>query len=144
MSSAHGKGRLKVVLDTNIYIAAFEFPGSRTGVLWHAAEVGRYALFASPAIVRETMRVLRTRFGWPEDRIGRLVRVIDAVAIIVAPRRSVRGVPADPDDNHVLECAAEAAVDLIVSNDHHLVDLKSWSGIPIITGLEFRRTLGYP
>jgi uncharacterized protein len=48
----------------------------------------------------------------------------------------------DPDDNRILECAVDAKADIIVSNDHHLLDLESWAGIPIVTGADFRRVLG--
>jgi predicted nucleic acid-binding protein len=49
---------------------------------------------------------------------------------------------ADPYDNRILECAAEGKADLIVSNDHHLLELKIWNQIPIVAGVDFRRTLG--
>jgi predicted nucleic acid-binding protein len=31
---------------------------------------------------------------------------------------------------------------IIVSNDHHLLELKAYAEIPIVTGPVFRRTLG--
>ena len=37
MSPAPGAERLKVVLDTNVYISAFQFPKGRNAVLWRAA-----------------------------------------------------------------------------------------------------------
>ena len=39
----------------------------------------------------------------------------------------------DPDDDHVLACAASAEARPIVSGDSHLVDLKTYQGIPIHT-----------
>jgi hypothetical protein len=43
---------------------------------------------------------------------------------------------------YIPECAVDGKADLIVSNDHHLLDVKAYSGIPIIAGVDFRRTLG--
>jgi hypothetical protein len=40
------------------------------------------------------------------------------------------------------EVVPKRQADLIVSNDHHLLDLKSYGNIPIVTGADFRRTLG--
>ena len=54
----------------------------------------------------------------------------------------VRAVMADSDDDRILECAVEGKADLIVSNDRHLLQLKEYAGIPIVTGADFRRTLG--
>jgi predicted nucleic acid-binding protein len=59
MTHAPDADRLKVVLDTNIYIAAFEFPRGWNAVLWQAARTGRYRLIVSPPIIRETAHVLR-------------------------------------------------------------------------------------
>jgi predicted nucleic acid-binding protein len=41
-----------------------------------------------------------------------------------------------------LECAVEGKADVIVSGDHHLRDLKSYQGIPIVRPIDFLRTLG--
>ena len=144
MNSARSAEPLRAVLDTNLYIAAFEFPKGRNAVLWDAACGGRFHLIVSPAIIREMAGVLRLSFGWPEDRVQRAVRAVARVAGngMVVPRTTVHAVAADPDDNRILECAAEGKADLIVSNDHHLLELKIWHGIPIVAGVGFRRTLG--
>ena len=39
----------------------------------------------------------------------------------------------DTYDNRYLECAVEGKADLIVSGDHHLTNLNSIQGIPILT-----------
>jgi putative PIN family toxin of toxin-antitoxin system len=144
MSIALGAEHLKAVLDTNLYIASFEFPKGRTAALWHAAAAGRYHLLVSPAIIQEMAGVLRLKFGWPEERVQSAVRAVAHAAGngIIVPRVRVRALTADPDDNRILECAIEGKADIIVSNDHHLLDLKTWSGIPIVAGVDFRRTLG--
>ena len=96
MTHAPDADRLKVVLDTNIYIAAFEFPRGRNAVLWQAARNNRYRLIVSPAIIRETARVLRSDFGWEDERVERVVRIIADVATVVMPTGTVRAVTADP------------------------------------------------
>ena len=42
-------------------------------------------------------------------------------------------VSADPDDDHVIACALSAQADVIVSGDAHLLDLKSYQRIRIVT-----------
>ena len=126
MSPVPGAARLKAVFDTNIYIAAFVFPKGRTAVLWEAAQRGQYRLVVSPAIIRETARVLRSDFGWPEARVQKAIRGVAELAgvFIITPRTALEVVTADPDDNRILECAVDGKADLIVSNDHHLLDIK--------------------
>lgn len=38
----------------------------------------------------------------------------------------------DRDDERVLECAVAARADMIISGDHHLLDLRSFRGIRIL------------
>ena len=133
---------LRVVLDTNIYIAAFGHPKGRNATLWAAALAGRYRLLISPAIVREVARVLRTDLQWQEEHIQARIRVVAQVAELVSPRAALQVVTADPTDDRILECAVDGKADLIVSNDHHLLNLGSYGDIPIVAGPDFRRTLG--
>jgi len=81
-------------------------------------------------------RVLRFDFAWKDD-FG-----LSQVPHVIAPRTVLSVVSADPDDNRILECAVAGKADIIVSNDHHLLDLKICAGIPIVAGPDFRRTLG--
>ena len=54
------------------------------------------------------------------------------IANLITPPSVPRIVPADPDDDYVLACPLAAAADLIVSGDHHLLDLGSFAGMPIV------------
>ena len=42
----------------------------------------------------------------------------------------------DADDDHVLACALAAQADLIVSGDAHLLNLKTYHRIPIVSATE--------
>lgn len=145
MSPAPGAARLRVVLDTNIYISTFEFPKGRNVALWNAACEQRYRLLVSPEILRETARVLRYDFNCgrtTEFRYSFGVLADVARMGLIAPRTAVHAVLADPDDNRILECAVDGKADLIATHDHHLLDLESYAGIPIVAGVDFRRMLG--
>jgi uncharacterized protein len=142
MSSAPAKG-LRVVLDTNIYVPALKSRNGRNFALFFAAIEGKYVLLVSPAIIRELARVLRRDISWQEDRVQRAIRLVVRTAQVIASAgEELEAVKADPDDDRILECAVDGKADLIVSNDHHLLDLKNFRGIPIMAGVDFRRTLG--
>jgi putative PIN family toxin of toxin-antitoxin system len=130
MILAPGTERLKAVLETNIYIAAFAHPKGRNAAVWNAAVDGRYELVVSPAIIRETAKVLRGDFAWQEDRVQKAIREVAQVAHIIVPHSVLSVVTADPDDNRILECAMDGKADIIVSNDHHLLDLRMYAAIP--------------
>jgi len=43
----------------------------------------------------------------------------------------------DPDDNKFLDCAVSASADYIISGDEHLLKLKEFRGIKIVSPAEF-------
>jgi putative PIN family toxin of toxin-antitoxin system len=133
---------LRAVLDTNIYIAGFVSPTGPNARLWTAATEGQYLLLVSPAIIIEIAAVLRKYFGWPEVPIQKQIRHIAKVADVVRTVTTLNLISLDPHDNRVLECAVDGGADVIVSNDHHLLNLKTCNHIPIVAGPDFRRTLG--
>lgn len=57
---------------------------------------------------------------------------------------SLRFVNEDPDDDKVLECAVASGASYIVSGDHHLLELQSYSEIPIIRAADFLEKLIVP
>jgi predicted nucleic acid-binding protein len=56
---------------------------------------------------------------------------------LVAPRTAVKAVVDDPDDNRIVECALEAQAQVVVSGDHHLLALKKYRSISIVTPRQF-------
>ena len=64
---------------------------------------------------------------------------IVSLATIVKPGEKIDMVKEDPDDNIVLECAKAGKVDFIITQDNHLLKLKIFENMPIITPEEFLR-----
>ena len=100
---------------------------------------GHVQISVSDAIIEEVRRHLPAKFGWSEERTTEAVESINEYAVHVTPSEQIDAVPADPDDNHVLECAVEAASDVILSGDLDLLRIGSYAGIPIQTVSEFLR-----
>ena len=69
--------------------------------------------------------------------IGKLV----SIAKMVEPNERLDIVKDDADDNKILECAKSGKVDFIVSNDNHLLKLKKFDKIPILTPKEFIKNI---
>ena len=136
--------RLRVVLDTNVYASAFNFPHGKVASIWEHAVKGTYTLLISPAIVAELANVLREKFKWPENDIKARAKRFARMAEIITPKIVPNVIKDDPTDNHILACAREGHADLIVSGDKHLRRIKVYEGIPIIRPTDFLHTLaGY-
>jgi putative PIN family toxin of toxin-antitoxin system len=122
-----------IVLDTNVLISALLFHGPPRRVL-ELAVTGRARLVVSPSLVEELQGVLtRPKFGLTAEQVTTIVAQVVQTATVVRPRRSIEVCTEDPDDNIVLECAAEAQASTIVTGDNHLLRLKSFEGIRIVT-----------
>jgi putative PIN family toxin of toxin-antitoxin system len=122
---------LKVVLDTNILISAFVFPGGTPEAVYRAAIEGRITLVTSPPLLAELGRVLSTRFGWESDMARSAVTQVAGIGEVVRPTETVRVIADDPADDRVLEAAATAGAEVIVSGDRHLIRLRTWQGIRV-------------
>ena len=56
---------------------------------------------------------------------------------LIYPSQTFHVVMEDPDDNKVLDAAYAASVDFIVSGDKHLLSLKQWENISILSPAQF-------
>jgi predicted nucleic acid-binding protein len=60
---------------------------------------------------------------------------------LVSPEEKINAIQDDPQDNIFLECAVAGRCELIVSGDRHLLQLKSYKDIKIMTAVEFALAL---
>jgi len=75
-------------------------------------------------------------FSLPGVASHTLVMGYAALAWLIEPVVIEAVIVADPDDDVVLACAVAARAEAIVSGDNHLLDLKQYEGIPILTAAQ--------
>jgi putative PIN family toxin of toxin-antitoxin system len=132
---------VRIVLDTNVILSALLWRGVPYRLLEFIRQHDDTELFTSTVLLEELAEVLVRPY--PTKRlevIGYSARqvlsdYIDAVEL-VTPVDIPSVVSADSDDDHVIAAAVDAAVDLIVSGDRHLLTMKSYRGIRIVTPAE--------
>jgi len=131
---------MRVVIDTNVIVSAY-LGGVLEGIL-EAFKAGRFTLIVSRAIADEYFDVLaRPKFGIERDEFDGFASLLIRKAEFVAPTENVTVIDADPSDNRFLEAALEGKADCVVSGDSHLLELKTFRGIPVITAREFLMSL---
>jgi putative PIN family toxin of toxin-antitoxin system len=128
---------MRAILDTNVLISAYVFPGGKPEAVYRLALEGRLEIGTSLPLLAEFGRVLGQKFGWIPDRVEAAVAQMTRIAAVIEPMETVQVVRADPADDRVLEAARAFGADVIVSGDRHLLDLGTWSEIDIISPAEF-------
>lgn len=124
---------MRAILDTNVLISAYVFPGGKPEVVYRLALEGRLEIGTSLPLLAEFGRVLGEKSGWIPDQVEAAVAQVARIASVVEPDETVQVIAADPADDRVLEAARAFGADVIVSGDRHLLDLGAWSGIDIIS-----------
>jgi hypothetical protein len=131
-------------LDVNVLVSAFIKPeGNSAQIL---ASVDGFAVCLSEAILRDVERVLhyehiRRKYPVSEERIVAYLHDLRSARGVVAGAYVVRGLVSDPDDDAIIACALEAGADFIVTGDPHLLNLKQYRGIQIVSPRAFLEIL---
>lgn len=126
----------RVVLDTNIFVSMAL--GGQVGKINDEWRAGKFILVVSEDIVSEYLDVLqRPKLHLKSRTIAAIVNRVYRKAEFVTPEEKIFVVLADTTDNKFVEAAIKGKTDYIVSGDKHLLELKEYKSIPIITAREF-------
>jgi putative PIN family toxin of toxin-antitoxin system len=85
-------------------------------------------------LLRELGTVLRRpKFRTDEDEIHRIIFALMQATEVVEVVSKLKLVEEDPKDDMVVETAYDGKADFIVSGDSHLVALKNFRGVKIVS-----------
>ncbi len=130
-------GKRKVVLDTNILVSALGWKGKPHRIMEKVTN-NELELFISNKQLSELSRVLNyPRLKFTEEQKFKFKELVLKTASFVEPTIKLDVIKDDPDDNMFLECALVADADYIVSGDDHLLSLKKFGRIKILTANQF-------
>lgn len=127
----------RLVLDTNTVISALFWQGSPRTV-YDLVRAGKYQLLSSREIESELIRVLSyPKFGLTSLEILPIINSYKQHAVTVPIISDIDAIRKDRTDNIFLACAVDGRGNFIISGDHHLLELQSFQGIPIVTAQRF-------
>lgn len=133
----------RVVIDTNVIVSGILSRKGAPAEVLNAWRERRFLLLSSSDIVAEVRTVMkypriRHKYNISDDEIEQTISLLEHDALLVAGDSNVAGsVPDDPKDEMFLACAMDGQADIVVSGDHHLLDLDVFRDIPIITARRF-------
>jgi len=126
---------VKIVLDTNVLIAALIARGVCHQLLEHCAL--RHTLFTSDFILEETQEKLIEKFGYSTELAAESRSVLLSRMTIISPSKLDNPVCRDPDDDNILAAAVSGKCDCIITGDKDLLVLKGYEGINIFSPRDF-------
>lgn len=128
----------RIVLDTNSYISGFLWEGNEAELI-RKIESGKASSFINREILEEIDEVLR------RDKFVEILKIANTSAdevlskiaslsiVVIGPKLEENVVKEDKKDDKFIECALNAKADIIVSGDDHLLKLKQYKSIKIMT-----------
>lgn len=126
---------MKILLDTNVLVAAFVARGHCHELLEHL--IRTHDLFVSEHILAELRRTLVGKIGMPEALAQAAEELLRSRARIVAADPSPEPVSRDPDDDPVLAAAVAAGAECLITGDDDLLVLGEHAGITIVRPRDF-------
>ncbi len=130
---------MKVVLDTNVLVAAFATRGLCEAVF--AACLWSHEVALSGSILKELRRHLRGKLKVPARQADAVLAFLREHAAIVRPAKVPADACRDPSDLVVLGTAVAAEADVLVTGDRDLLDLGEFHGIPTLSPRAFHERL---
>lgn len=125
---------MRVILDTNIFISGIFWEGNFCSQIIEKWKKGKFELVSSMEIIEELVRTLKGfKIQMPEEMIEEWRDMIIENSILVWPSIKISIIKEDPKDDKFIEAAVLGGADYIISQDKHLLKIKEYQGIKIIS-----------
>lgn len=133
---------MRAVIDTNVLISGLISSKSFPAKVLDFWVSGKFKPTVSSEVIKEYGAVLISdRFsilGSVEERLYLLDKLLSLDQVILAaPQQKINAIKEDPKDNIFLECALAGRGKFIVSGDQHLLQLKEYGSVKVVTAGEF-------
>ena len=128
---------MKIVLDAYIFISSFFWGGNPQKTVERIIS-GIDELFITNEILDEINDVVRRpKFHADDDKINYFINSIEEIGNKITPLKSIKNGSRNKTDNKYIECGIAANADYIISGDVHLLEIKNYGSIKIITAKEY-------
>jgi len=126
---------VRIVLDTNVLIAALIARGTCSELLEHC--VLRHELITSDFILNELREKLVEKFKYPDTLANEAITVLRSRMKVITPSPLEIPVCRDADDDNILAAAVDANCDCIVTGDKDLLVLNPYQTVAILSPRTF-------
>jgi uncharacterized protein len=126
---------MRLVIDTNVVIAAFISHGACNELLEHC--VIHHEVVFSEFIFNELKSKLIGKFKFTGREADAVVRLLRSRCSVVDIQALFYPISKDPDDDNIIATAISGACECIITGDSDLLDLKQAGDIVIISPNKF-------
>jgi uncharacterized protein len=126
-----------VVFDTNILLSALLSLNGNPFRCLALAKIGQIESVTCQEILDEFAEKLLLKFKFSEEMARDAVEEVRRFSRVVEISATLKAVPADADDDMVVECAVNGNATHIVTGDKHLLTLTAYRSIKIVKATEF-------
>lgn len=127
----------RVVFDTNVLVSGYLWQGLPRRAL-ERIRSDDWTLLVSKDAIDELIRVLAyNKFGLNSEEIEPIIFDLTKITEFVEVKSKLQAIKEDPTDNIFLSLAVDGQAHLIVSGDHHILNLGEYRGIRIVPVRKF-------
>ena len=127
---------MRIVLDTNVLIAAFVARGVCHQLLEHC--ISHHDLVISEFILNEVREKLVGKFKYTSEVADEARDLLRSRMEFVTPAPLDKPVCRDADDDNILATAVTGSCECIITGDKDLLVLKQFQGINILSPSDFQ------
>ena len=133
----------RVVVDTNVLVSALIKKGKPLELVQRLLD--KHTVVLSSQMLAELADVLsRDKFTITNAQIDLFISLLLRKSTVTSVSGNLKVILKDPDDNIVLLTAVNGKADYIISGDKHLLTLRKFEGIEIVTISQMLEILRVP
>lgn len=137
---------MRTVLDTDVWLSGIFWEGEAYKLI-RTIENKKIEIVVTKKILLEIVEVLNKEAKFQKFiknrklAVENLMRTILSISKLVVSKSKLKVIREHASDNKILESAVDGMVDYLISYDNHLLKLKKYKKIKILTPAEFLRDL---
>lgn len=128
---------MKLVLDSNIIIAAFATRGLCGDIFEICLQ--KHEIVISSFIIKEIRNVFTNKIKLPEKTVKSIISYLEKFCSVIDYKKTEKGACRDSDDDEILSLAVNSGAEYIITGDKDLLVIKKYKTVKIITPRGFWR-----
>jgi len=126
---------MKVVLDSNVIIAAFATKGLCSKIFEFC--IFTQEIITSDYILTEIERILLDKLKMPSEKVKERIEFIKSIAKLVSPVKVEEHICKDKNDLPIIGTAIAGEAEVIVTGDTDLIEIQEYRNIKFLSPRDF-------